>query len=55
MKILKRKKFHEKKKKEEMLETLDDDNRQISNIRQPDENQIKNSWQKVPQKKKKRK
>ncbi len=41
-----------KKEKEEMLETLDDDNRQIlQTFANSDENQIKNSWQKSSAKK----
>jgi hypothetical protein len=41
-----------KKEKEEMLETLDDDNRQmLQTFANSDENQIKNSWQKSSAKK----
>ncbi len=41
-----------KKEKEEMLETLDDDNRQmLQTFANSDENQIKNSWQKRSAKK----
>jgi uncharacterized DUF497 family protein len=41
-----------KKEKEEMLETLDDDNRlMLQTLANSDENQIKNSWQKSSAKK----